>query len=246
MKVVISESKESAGIKAGELGADLIKKAIEERGQANLVFATGVSQFDLLSTLVKAPGIDWSKVAGFHLDEYVGLPMTHYASFRRYLKERLVDKVGIKQFHFIQGDSEVLRECKRLSEIIKRHPIDLAFVGFGENGHLAFNDPPADFKDQEPYILVNLDEATKRQQLNEGWFKNLEEVPNQAITMSISQIMKSRYIISCVPEKRKALAVKACLEGPISPQAPGSILQKHPNAIIYLDRDSASLLTKYK
>jgi len=246
MKVIICPDEETLGRTAGEQGASLIKQAIEERGKANLIFATGVSQFGVLSTLVNASGIDWSRVVGFHLDEYVGIPETHPASFRRYLKERLVDKAGIKQFHYIKGEGEVLRECQRLSEIIKRHPIDLAFVGLGENGHLAFNDPPADFETQEPYILVNLDEATKRQQLNEGWFKNLEQVPNQALTMSIRQIMKSRYIICCVPEKRKAKAVKDCLEGPISPKAPGSILQKRPNAIIFLDRDSASLLSKYK
>jgi glucosamine-6-phosphate deaminase len=178
----------------------------------------------------------------FHLDEYIGLPITHPASFRKYLKERFVDLVPIKEFNYVDGSSDATAECKRLGEIISRNPIEVAFVGIGENGHLAFNDPPADFETEEPYIIVSLDEACRRQQVGEGWFASLDDVPCQAISMSIRQILKAEEIICIAPDARKAQAVKACFEGPVSPEAPASILRTHPQTTIYLDRQSASTL----
>lgn len=245
MEVVISDSKQELGHRAAEHGAEAIRGAIRQNGQANIIVATGASQFEMLENLVRAPEIDWSKVIAFHLDEYVGMSEEHPASFRKYLKERFVDKLPnrLGVFHPINGEGDSLAECRRLNQIIAAHTINVTFVGIGENGHLAFNDPPADFEIAEPYLVVNLDETCRRQQMGEGWFSSLEEVPRQAISMSIRQIMKSEVIIASVPDGRKAQAVKACLEGPVSPQAPASILQRHKNATVFLDRDSASLLS---
>src|SRR5688572_20120904 len=178
----------------------------------------------------------------FHLDEYVGLPVTHPASFRKYLLERLIQPAGIKQYHLLDGEGDAQAVCERVGVELSKAPIDAAFVGIGENGHLAFNDPPADFKTEHPYLIVELDEACRKQQVGEGWFKNLGEVPKQAISMSIRQIMKARKILCIVPDQRKAEAVKACLEGSVSPLAPASILQTHPDVTIFLDTASASLL----
>jgi glucosamine-6-phosphate deaminase len=186
--------------------------------------------------------VDWSKVTGFHLDEYIGLPETHPASFRKYLKERFVEKVPIKAFHFIYGQNEPAAECQRVGKIIRQHPIDVAFVGIGENGHLAFNDPPAEFETDEPYIIVKLDEACRRQQLGEGWFSSLAEVPDRAISMSIRQILKSKAIICTVTDSRKADAVKKVVEGKITSDVPASILQEHHQAMLYLDENAAALL----
>jgi len=244
MRLIICDSKEELGKRAGSDGAEQIRQAIRERGQANIILATGASQFEMLATLVKAPGVDWSRVTCFHLDEYIGLPETHPASFRKYLKERFARQVQVRAFHFLDGEADPAAECRRVGEIIRQHPIDLAFVGVGENGHIAFNDPPADFATEEPYLVVDLDQACRRQQLGEGWFRSLEEVPRQAISMSVRQILKSRQIICSVPEARKAKAVKACFDGPVSPLAPSSILQEHPGATVYLDRDSAALLRR--
>jgi glucosamine-6-phosphate deaminase len=177
------------------------------------------------------------------LDEYIGIPITHRASFRKYLKERFFDQVNVKAYHLIDGEHNPEQECKRLSGIIEKHPIDVAFVGIGENGHLAFNDPPADFHTKEPYIIVELDEACRMQQLGEGWFPDLASVPKRAISMSIQQIMGSKNIICSVPDLRKAQAVKACLEGEISPKNPASILQHHGDCRIFLDSSSSSLLS---
>lgn len=224
-----------------------IKTAIEKKGVANIILATGSSQLDMLENLTAAQDIDWTKVVMFHLDEYVGLPMEHPASFRRYLKERFVDRVSeLKGVHFVNGNApEPEVECDRLATIIKQNAIDVAMVGIGENGHLAFNDPPADFETRQPYILVKLDRRCREQQLREGWFKTLEEVPAQAISMSVQQIMQSRAIVVTVPGRRKAKAVKNTLESPVTNMVPASILQKHPNCRIYLDSQSASLLSKH-
>ncbi len=244
MNVIVCKDKEELGRLAAERGAALIRRALEKKGKANIILATGASQFEMLANLVKAD-VDWSKVTAFHLDEYIGLPETHPASFRKYLKERFASKVPIGAFHFVNGDAEDPQaECRRLGELISRHPIDVAFVGIGENGHLAFNDPPADFETEEPYLVVELDEACRRQQLGEGWFASLDEVPTQAISMSIRQILKSRAIICSVPDQRKAVAVQKAVEGPVTPQVPSSILQTHPETFLYLDPDSASLLNK--
>ncbi len=242
MQIVISETKQELGRRAARDGAELIRSALHNKGEANIILATGASQFEMLAELVAAPGIDWSKVTGFHLDEYVGLPVSHPASFRRYLKERFVSQVPLREFQYINGESDCDAECRRLNDIIARHSIDVAFIGIGENGHLAFNDPPADFETEEPYIIVNLDEACRRQQMGEGWFPTIDDVPPQAISMSVRHILKSQAIICSVPDQRKAEAVKNAIEGPVTPNVPASILQQHANATIYLDRESASLL----
>ena len=205
--------------------------------------ATGASQFDFLEALTAAPGIDWTRVEMFHLDEYVGLPIDHPASFRKYLLERLIRKTGITRYHLLDGQQDAARVADNIGIEIGRSPIDVAFVGIGENGHLAFNDPPADFATERPYLIVTLDAACRRQQVGEGWFASIEEVPSQAISMSVRQILKSREIVCIVPDARKAQAVKACIDGEVSPMAPASILQTHASTTIYLDRDSAALLT---
>src|SRR5437868_4274277 len=242
MKLNISESKTELGKRAAIDGAEMIRQTLAERGEANIIVATGASQFELLAELVKAEGIAWNKVTAFHLDEYVGLPITHPASFRKYLWERFVSKLPLPlaAFHYINAEENPQAECKRLAKLIARESIDVAFIGIGENAHIAFNDPPADFKTSAPYIVVDLDEACRRQQLGEGWFKSLKEVPKRAISMSVKQIMKSKAIICSVPDQRKADAVKRCLKGPVTPDAPASILQRHKNCTIYLDEASAS------
>ena len=244
MPLIVCQSREELGQKAGAEGARLLREAIGERGAANLILATGTSQFGMLTVLRAAPGIAWEQVTGFHLDEYVGLAESHPASFRRYLKERFVGRLPFRAFHYLNGEGDPEAECQRVGEILRRHPIDVAFVGIGENGHLAFNDPPADFQTEAPYLVVTLDAACRRQQLGEGWFQRFEDVPRQAISMSARQIMKSRHIICAVPEARKAEAVKQCFAGPVRPEAPASILQQHERALVYLDSDSAALLRR--
>ncbi len=234
---------EELGQVAAKEASAVIQAALQERNEACLIVATGTSQFQLLDALVEHP-IEWSRTVFFHLDEYVGLPEGHPASFRKYLRERIVEKVRPGEFFFIQGDHpDPLSECARLGALIGGYQPDLALVGIGENGHLAFNDPPADFETAEPYLVVELDEACRRQQLGEGWFSTIEEVPEEAISMSIRQILKAEKIICSVPERRKALAVKNCLEGQVSPQHPASILRRHPNTVLFLDAGSASLLS---
>ena len=229
---------------AGEKAADLIRNAIQEKGSANIILATGTSQFETLRQLILEKDIDWGKVTMFHLDEYIGISDEHPASFRKYLKERFLAEVKpLSAAYLINGESDASRECKRLSYLISHHPIDVALVGIGENGHLAFNDPPADFGTESPYIIVDLDDQCVKQQYGEGWFKTLDDVPRKAISMSIRQIMKSKHIICSVPDRRKAEAVKNCLEQPVSNLFPASILQQHAQCDIYLDEASASLLT---
>ncbi len=242
MEIVICKSSEELGTESADRGAHVIQSAIEQRGFANIIVATGVSQFATISALIGEPDIDWTKVTGFHLDEYIGLPMSHRASFRGYLQQRLVDRVSFREFHYIDGEGDPHAECRRLSEIIRKHPIDIAFVGIGENSHLAFNDPPADFETEEPYIVVELDDACRRQQLGEGWFPTFEDVPKRAISMSVRQILKSQTIICCALDDRKAAAVAASLEGPVTPDVPASILQQHPDTWMYLDEAAAAKL----
>lgn len=244
MKVVVSETSVELGKLAGSATAELIRAAIAKKGSANLILATGTSQFETLTQLIKED-IDWSKVTMFHLDEYIGLSINHIASFRKYLKERFLEKVSpLKEAVLINGEIGPTEECARLGELIAKHPIDVALVGVGENGHLAFNDPPADFATEQPYIVVNLDQPCRKQQLNEGWFETLEAVPAQAISMSIRQIMKSEHIICSVPDERKAQAVKNSLEQEVSNLFPASILQEHSNCTFFLDKASASLLNQ--
>ncbi len=244
MKIVISNTSKELGQVAGSEAADLIRQTISEKGRANIILATGTSQFETISQLITEE-IDWSKVTMFHLDEYIGMPVTHGASFRKYLKERFLEKVSpLENSYLINGETEPEKEIEKLNELISKHPIDVALVGIGENGHLAFNDPPADMDTEEPYIVVNLDEPCRLQQMNEGWFGSLEEVPAQAISMSIRQIMKSAHIICSVPDERKAQAVKDSLEQEVSNTFPASILQLHQDCTFYLDKASASLLSE--
>lgn len=244
MNIQVFENKEAMGAAAGNIAAEIIIKAIATKGKATIVTATGASQFETVTQLVSIPGIDWAKVTMFHLDEYIGLPLQHPASFRKYLQERYIDKLPpFQAYYLIDGENDPEQEIKRLNEIISSHSVDLAMVGIGENGHLAFNDPPADFETTSPYIIVNLDLACRKQQLGEGWFNSLDEVPKQAISMSIQQILKSENIICTVPDRRKATAVKSCLEGDINNSFPASILRTHPNTQFILDKEAASLLS---
>jgi glucosamine-6-phosphate deaminase len=243
--IQVFDTKQELGRAAAERAKAAIGEAIARSGEARVIAATGASQFEFLDALTAAPGIDWGRVEMFHLDEYVGLPDTHPASFRRYLRERIVQRVHPRAFHYLAGDGEdPAAECRRVGALLARAPIDVAFVGIGENGHLAFNDPPADFETEEPYLVVDLDEACRRQQLGEGWFPSLADVPRRAISMSIRQILKAREILCVVPDARKAKAVSECLESEVSPLHPSSILQTHPATTVYLDRDSASLLER--
>ena len=244
MEKFIYKTKQEMGAAAAAAAAQAIKKAIEEHGRANIILATGASQFEMLKNLVEAETVDFSKVTMFHLDEYIAMGADHPASFRKFLKERFVEKVPVlKAVHFIAGDTgNPQQECQRVGSLITEHPIDAAMVGIGENGHLAFNDPPADFDTEEPYLVVELDEKCRKQQLGEGWFETLEQVPRQAISMSIRQIMKSACLIVTVPDQRKAEAVKNALEGKVTPMCPASILQQHGNCRIFLDAEAASLL----
>lgn len=243
MEISISGTKQELGKKAAIKGADLIRKAIHENGQANIIVATGASQFEMLGELVKEE-IDWSKVTAFHLDEYIGISDSHPASFRKYLKERFVDIVSPREFIYVNGSVNPYQEIVRLEKKISRHPIDVAFVGIGENSHLAFNDPPADFNTTNAYLVVELDEDCRRQQMGEGWFPTMNDVPERAISMSIRQIMKSKAIICCVPDLRKAEAVKKTIEQPVSPEVPASIMRQHGEVWLFLDVDSASLIGK--
>lgn len=243
MEVIISQTNTELGAKAGQQAAQQIRKAIAQNGQANVILATGSSQFETLSCLIREGSVEWAKVNMFHLDEYIGLPITHKASFRKYLTERFLDQVpALMNYTLINGEVAIDAELDRLSATIRNYPIDVALVGIGENGHLAFNDPPADFETENPYIVVNLDRACRQQQLNEGWFDTLDQVPQHAISMSIRQIMQSKSIICSVPDQRKAMAVKNTLTQAISPLFPASMLQNHPHCTLYLDTASASLL----
>jgi glucosamine-6-phosphate deaminase len=243
VNVLVFDSKLKLGETAARDAAALIQQAITSRDVAYVIAATGASQFEFLDALV-LHDIDWKRVEFFHLDEYVGLPETHPASFRRYLTERIIHRIHPKAFHLINGEAaDPQAECRRVGELISQHTIDVAFVGIGENGHLAFNDPPADFDTEQPYLVVTLDEACRRQQLGEGWFTSFDEVPAQAISMSIQQILKARHVLCIVPDQRKAQAVKDCVEGGVSPLHPASILQQHPSVKLYLDRESSSLLS---
>lgn len=244
MNVHVSENPKDLGQTAGRQAGAYIREAIASKGSANIILATGTSQFETLKQILQEPDIDWNKVVLFHLDEYIDLPVTHGASFRKYLKERFVDQLGtIGAVHYIDGEAHPEKECLRLAKLIKEHPIDVAMIGIGENGHLAFNDPPADFETKEPFIVVELDDACKKQQLGEGWFASVEEVPDRAISMSIHQILLSKQIICSVPDQRKAPAVKNAVEGAITNLHPASILQRHNQCTIYLDQAAAEQLS---
>ena len=243
LKIEVHADKQSLGRAAAEHAARSLRRTLGEEGSARVVAATGASQFEFLDALTSAPGIDWSRVEVFHLDEYVGLPFTHPASFRKYVFERLIQRAGINKYYLLDGDGDPQGSVDKVGAALQSKQVDLLFAGIGENGHLAFNDPPADFQVTDPYLIVDLDEACRQQQVNEGWFAKLADVPTKAISMSVQQVLRAKEIIAVVPDTRKARAVQACLEGEISPMVPASILRKHPNATIYLDSDSAALLS---
>ncbi|HVI43693.1 MAG TPA: glucosamine-6-phosphate deaminase [Chitinophaga sp.] len=245
MKIFITTDPYELGKAAGRAAAALIKQVIATKGSANIILATGTSQFETLKQLVSDEDLDWSKVVMFHLDEYIGLPESSPASFRKYLKDRFLAKVPpLKAVYLINGEADPVQECNRLNKIITENPVDVALVGIGENAHLAFNDPPADFTTTQPYIIVDLEEACRMQQYREGWFKSIDDVPRQAISMSVHQIMKSAHIICSVADSRKATAVKNSLEQPVSNLYPASILQKHPSCGFYMDEQAAQELNR--
>ena len=243
MLIRVLEGRDSLGKAAAAQAAAAIQRAIAEKDNARIIGASAASQFEFLEALTATPGIDWKKVELFHLDEYIGLPKSHPASICKFLQDRLISKTGIANFHFLDGEKDPVEVIRQTNEAISTAPIDVAFVGIGENGHLAFNDPPADFEIEDPFIVVNLDQACRQQQVGEGWFASIDVVPKQAISMSVKQVLKSKEILAIVPGPKKAQAIKACFDGPISPMAPSSILRTHANATIYLDLESAALLS---
>ena len=244
MEIEVHPDAGALGVAAAEEGAAAIREALTRDGAATIVVATGASQFAVLDALVAAPDIDWSRVTAFHLDEYIGLPPDHPASFRRYLRGRLVDRVPLGRFVPVDGDaSDLDAELSRLNGAIEDERVAVCFAGIGENGHLAFNDPPADFETTAPYIAVDLDEACRRQQMGEGWFPTLEDVPSRAISMTVHRMMASDRLILTVPDERKARAVRGAVEGPVTPDLPASMAQRHPRCSLHLDPASASLLS---
>lgn len=243
MLLKVFEDRVSLGRAAAEQAGNAIRRALADRGSARIIAATAASQLEFLDALTRMRDIEWQRVEVFHLDEYIGLPITHPGSFRKMLMEQLVNKTGVTKYHLLEGDaSHPVEVVRRESKALAAAAVDIAFLGIGENGHIAFNDPPADFETEDPYIIVDLDEACRQQQVGEAWFANISQVPKQAISMSARQILKAKEILAVVPDRRKAEAIKKCLEGEISPIAPASILRTHPNATIYLDTNSASLL----
>lgn len=244
MKFTVFDDENSLGLAAAELAADTIRQAARVKDLVTIVVATGSSQFSMLKHLAEQENVPWKKVQAFHLDEYIGIPATHPASFRRYLNERFVSKIpGLNKMTLIDGDAEnVHTEIARLNALIAHSEIDLCLAGIGENGHLAFNDPPANFNTKIPFIIVDLDEACRQQQCNEGWFEKIEDVPSSAISMSIHQIMKSKKIVLSILGKRKAVAVRNTVTNTVTPEFPASILQNHPDCDMFMDRLAASLL----
>jgi len=242
MKLRLEADRRAMSVAAAEHAAASLRRVIAQSGTARVVAATGASQLDFLQALTALTGIEWARVELFHLDEYVGIPDTHPASFRRYLHDNLIDKTSIRTYHFLDGTGHVEDVMRDVGRELSRAPIDIMFAGIGENGHLAFNDPPADFETTDPYILVNLDEMCRQQQVGEGWFTRIEDVPTTAISMSIRQMMKADELLVIVPDARKAAAVKASLEGDVTPQIPASIIRTHPNVTLFLDQPAASML----
>lgn len=246
MEIICKQTVKECGAAAAAEGIKRLKQVLAEKREVNIILATGMSQFAMLAALREAEGIEWERVNAFHLDEYVGISIRHPASFRTVLWKEFFSKlpVPLKSFTWVDGEApDPAAECDRLGKNISEHPIDVAFIGIGENGHLAFNDPPADFVTATPYLVVNLDDGCRRQQMGEGWFKTMDDVPAQAISMSIQQIMKSKVLIVTVPDERKAEAVKNSVEAKISNMAPGTILRCHPDATLFIDAAAASKLT---
>ncbi|NNC87401.1 MAG: glucosamine-6-phosphate deaminase [Akkermansiaceae bacterium] len=246
MEIRIGDSVDEMGREAAAAGAAKLRAALEARGEAAIIVATGASQFSMLAALVEEPDIAWNRVTVFHLDEYVGLPIDHPASFRKYLWERFESRLPlpVRAFHYIDAEHDPHAECDRLASLISPVSVDVAFIGIGENGHIAFNDPPADFDTVMPYLVVDLDDACRRQQHGEGWFPSFEEVPTRAISMSVREIMRSKAVVCTVPDERKARAVRDAVEGAVTPDVPASILQQHSDCALHLDTAAASLLSR--
>jgi glucosamine-6-phosphate deaminase len=243
VRITISENPEQLGLEASKLAASKIRDAISIKGEARIVLATGSSQFQTLGAMLREK-IDWSKVEIFHLDEYIGLSATHKASFRKYLYERFINHISCSRFHSIDTEKDIQGVIAELTRDITASEIDLGMIGIGENGHIAFNDPPADFKTRESYIVVDLDHKCMMQQVGEGWFTDIKEVPEKAVSMSVWQIMKCRTIISAVPHRVKAEAVKNTLAGEVTNMVPATILKSHGDFNLFLDRESASGIIK--
>lgn len=239
MKITLSETAAELGERAATATARLLNEAIAKNGHARLVLSTGASQFETIAALVKKE-IDWSRVDVFHLDEYVDLPITHPASFRKYIKERFADKAQGCTVHYVNTDGDITANIAALTDELRAEPIDVALIGIGENAHIAFNDPPADFANENAYIVVNLDAKCRNQQLGEGWFATIDDVPTQAVSMTVSQIMQARNIISSVPHKVKAQAIKDTLENDLTPNVPATMLKQHENWQLFIDANSAS------
>lgn len=239
MNITISADARELGEEAAKFSAEKLNETIRKNGEARLVVSTGSSQFETLQALI-AQDIPWHKVEVFHLDEYIGLPVTHKASFRKYLFERFINLVNVKEFHGVDTEGDINKKIKELTELIRLRPIDLGLIGIGVNGHIAFNDPPADFDTLEAYIIVNLDDQCKMQQVNEGWFESIEDVPDQAVSMSVWQIMQCKTIVSCVPHKVKADAVYKTLTNKLTNLVPATKLKEHNDFHLFLDKNSAA------
>ncbi len=242
MRIHILKTVEQMGADAAHFIAEKLRSAIGTQGYARLLLSTGASQFEMISSLI-TQDVDWSKVTMFHLDEYVGLSETHIASFRKYLKERFTSKVNIKEAIYVNGEGDVAQNIAYITKRLCEAPIDVAAIGIGENGHIAFNDPPADFETQESYIVVNLDDKCKNQQVGEGWFATIGDVPRQAISMTVSQILKAKCIVSVVPHAVKADAVRNTLMQQVNNMVPATIMKTHPDWNLYLDSQSAQYIT---
>lgn len=239
MVINISADASELGLKASQFAAGKLKEAIEKNGEARLVVSTGSSQFETLQSLLHEK-VEWEKVEVFHLDEYIGLPVSHIASFRKYLYERFINHIRIKKFHSVDVEGDIDQKIKTLTLEIRKKPVDIGLIGIGVNGHIAFNDPPADFDTREAYIIVRLDDQCRLQQVNEGWFKSKEEVPARAVSMTPWQIMQCKTIISCVPHKVKAVSVRNTLINNLTNIVPATMLKQHPDFHMYLDNNSAS------
>lgn len=239
MNIIVQSDALASGQAAAELAALKLKEALDKSDEARLVVSTGSSQFEMFEALV-SKNIDWTRIEVFHLDEYIGLPISHKASFRRYLYERFIDRINVKKFHPVDVEGNIANKVGELSHEISRKPVDLGLIGIGVNAHIAFNDPPADFETRDPYIIVSLDDHCKLQQVNEGWFSTIEDVPARAVSMSVWQIMQCKSIISCVPHKVKADAVFRTFSNKVTNMIPATILKQHPDYTLYLDHNSAS------
>ncbi len=238
MNISVSESSKELGKKAAIVIANKINKAIEKQGYARIVLSTGASQFDTIEALIKQD-VNWSKVTMFHLDEYVDLKESHIASFRKYLKERFVSKVNLEAVYFVNGEGNIEENIKELTIKLREKPVDVGVIGIGENGHIAFNDPPADFDTDLAYKVVDLDDKCKKQQVGEGWFETINDVPKQAITMCVKQILSCKAIVTCVPHSVKAQAIKATLQNHVTNTVPATILKTHKDWNLFIDNNSA-------